>query len=169
MRVRVIATILACASALAGTARPAAATMSLGRLPLATVTSEAGRIVHATVADVRSGNDAEGTPATWVSFTVKRTVKGAAAGAITVKQFGRSDQAIGRVPGQPSFTKGEELVVFLRPESGRGFTSPVGLADGVYRVSTRGGARTARAADGAAQDLDAFLADVERLVAEQRR
>ncbi len=150
-------------------ARPAPATMTLGRLALATVTSESDRIVHATVAAVRSGNDDAGTPATWVTFAVRRTVKGPATAEITIKQFGRGEQALGRVPGQPPFAKGEELVVFLRPESRLGFTSPVGLDEGVYRVTTTDGHRTARAADGDAKDVDAFLADVERLVAAQRR
>lgn len=147
----------------------ASATMTLGRLPLATVTSESGRIVHATVSDVRTGEDESGMPATWITFAVRRTVKGAAASEVTIKQFGRSDQVVGRIPGQPSFTKGEELVVFLRPESRRGFTSPVGLEDGVYRVTATDGRRTARTPGGDAKDVDAFLADVERLVTEQDR
>jgi hypothetical protein len=157
--------------ALLASASPAAATMTLGRLPLATVTAESGRIVHATVADVRSDVDESGAPATWVTFDVQRTLKGSAATRVTVKQFGRGANELGHLPGTPGYARGEEVVVFLRRESARGFTSPVGLADGVYRVTTRDGRRTARTADasGGDKDLDAFLAEVEGLVAAQRK
>jgi len=66
------------------------------------------------------------------------------------------------VPGLPRYAVGDEIVVFLRGESRRGFTSPVGLAQGVYRVERRGGHASVRD-DGVTRgrrDLDAFLADV---------
>lgn len=151
-------------------ASPSSATMTLGRLPLTTVTSEAGRILHGTVVDVRSDADESGAPATWVTFEVRRTLKGADAPRVTIKQFGRSTDGIGRVPGLPSYVKGEEVVVFLRPDSARGFTSPVGFDDGVYRVTTSDGARTVRSAGNETRrDVEAFLDEVARLVAAQQR
>jgi len=64
MIMRRISTALLLAYALCADASPAAATMTIGRLALATVTRESGRIVHATVTDVRSEKDESGTPAT---------------------------------------------------------------------------------------------------------
>jgi len=49
---------------------------------------------------------------------VSRTLKGEQAARVTVKQFGRAEGTIGRVPGVPTYRQGEELVVFLRPETG---------------------------------------------------
>jgi hypothetical protein len=168
-RARVARAIVTAAVTLAFAA-PAAATMSLQRLPLETVTSEAGRIVHGKVTDVRSGTDESGTPATWVTFDVTRTLKGERAARVTVKQFGRADGAIGRIPGVPLYAPGEEVIVFLRPEGARGFTSPVGFEDGVYRVTAPDGRRTVHNGAGDTRtDVDAFIAEVERLVAAQRR
>jgi hypothetical protein len=152
-----------------GAAVPHAEATVVLRLPLARVTREAGRIVHGTVVEVRAGRDDAGLPATWVTLAVARTVKGPAVRRLTLKQFGATeplpDGTVGRVAGLPRYAVGEEVVLFLRPESGRGFTSPVGLGQGTYRVS-RGaaGARVRRDLPGATtRDLGDFLADVERL------
>ena len=157
------------AAALLALAAPARATMVL-RLPLDRVAGDAARIVHATVVDVRSGRDDQGLPATWITLDVARTVKGAAAGQVVFKQFGVSrplaDGTVARVSGLPRYVVGEEVVLFLRGDSGRGFTSPVGFGQGVYRVDRRGGHASVRddARGHARQDLDAFLDDVGRLV-----
>jgi hypothetical protein len=158
---------LALALVLGAVVPPARATVVV-RKPLARVAREAGRIVHGTVTAVRVGRDEAGLPATWITLAVVRTVKGPAARQLTLKQFGTAeplpDGAIGRIAGLPRFAVGDEVVLFLRPESGRGFTSPVGLGQGTYRVR-RGaaGARVRRDAPGATtRDLGAFLADVER-------
>ena len=152
-----------------GTAVPRADATVVLRLPLARMAREAGRIVHGTVVEVRAGRDEAGLPATWVTLAVARTVKGPAVRHLTLKQFGAAeplpDGTVGRIAGLPRYAVGEEVVLFLRPESGRGFTSPVGLGQGTYRVS-RGaaGARVRRDTPGATtRDLGAFLADVERL------
>ena len=148
--------------------------MMLQRLSLEAVTAEAGHIVHGTVTDVRSGRDERGIPATWVTLEVARTVKGTHAPQLTVKQLGTteplSDGAIGGVPGLPHYHSGEDVVLFLRTESVHGFTSPVGLQDGVYRVRTEGTQQLLRGPDGGARDaapaqgVDAFLDRVETML-----
>jgi hypothetical protein len=158
---------------LAGGAAPALATTVL-RMPLVRVAAESKRIVHAEVVDVRSGRDAHGTPATWVTLSVARTLKGGKAKRVVFKQYGvtapLADGTVTRIAGLPSWQRGDEAVVFLRAESKRGFTSPVGLGQGVYRVRRHGGrprvlAAVPRAAGAQApEDLDEFLGKVERLV-----
>jgi hypothetical protein len=155
--------------ALLALAGPARATTVLP-IPLARVAGEAARIVHATVLDVRAGRDEDGLPATWVTLEVARTVKGTATSGLVFKQYGVADPlpdgTVARVPGLPRYRAGEELVLFLRGESRRGFTSPVGFGQGVYRVVRRGGRASVR--DGVPghphRDLDGFLDDVGRLV-----
>src|SRR5262249_15156613 len=155
--------------ALLAVAGPVRATTVLP-VPLARVAGEAARIVHATVLDVRSGRDADGLPATWITLDVARTLKGAATSRLIFKQYGVADPlpdgTVARVPGLPRYAAGEEIVLFLRGESRRGFTSPVGFGQGVYRVARRGGRPSV--GDGVRghprRDLDAFLDDVGRLV-----
>jgi len=156
------------AIALAATVVPAPATTLVRRLPLEQVAAEAARVVHATVIDVHSDRDEWGAPATWITFDVARTLKGSVARQLTIKQFGTAapldDGSLARIPGLPRYTVGEEVVLFLRGDSARGFTSPVGLGQGVYRVVHRG-ARRAVQSDlaGKEEDLGTFLARVERL------
>ena len=142
------------------------ATMVRGHVPLATVTAESGRIVHASVTDVISGWDDRGLPATWVTLAVMRTLKGTHGSRLVVKQFGvmepLPDGTITALPDMPRYRVGDEVVLFLRPESAHGFTSPVGMRDGVYRVDA--GHRVAHAAGRAGQDIDSFLAGVAILV-----
>jgi len=165
-----IRSVIAAVAATLAVGAPGAAMMTRGPLPLVTIAYEAGRIVHGTVSDVRSGIDESGTPVTWVTFDVARTLKGPHAARVTIKQFGRSDIALGRIPGMPTYAPGEEVVVFLRPESRRGFTSPVGLDGGVYRVREEAGRRSARNGNGDTRpNVDAFLDDLERLVGSPMR
>jgi hypothetical protein len=147
--------------------------MSVRSMSLEETTAEAGRIVQGKVVEVRAGTDDSGLPATWITFQTTRTLKGTRKAQVTVKQFGNADatsgKLLGYVPDLPRYTVGEEVVVFLRPESARGFTSPVGLEEGVYRIGVDGGrrvARNSRANEGG--DVDAFLARVEKLVARQQ-
>src|SRR5262245_32894343 len=115
---------------LVGVGQPAHATMLVRRLSLNEVTRDAARIVHGRVMSVRSGRDSLGLPATWITFAVARTLKGPAESELVVKQIGTTeplpDGALGRVAGLPSYREGEEIIIFLRGTSARGFTSPVG-------------------------------------------
>ncbi len=168
---RRIISIVSLAAVLAATSVGA---MTVTRqLSLDDTVRSADRIVHATVTSIRTGKDASGLAATWVTFDVEKAVKGDGGRRLTIKQFGNSDASsttpIGRIPDLPTYSVGEELVVFLRRDSGRGFTSPVGLEGGVYRVRAEHGRRIAnRSMDRSAVDLEALLADISERVARQR-
>lgn len=162
---------VAVATALILATGAAARAAMVQRMSLEQVAHEAARIVHATVVEVRSGRDESGLPATWITLAVVRTLKGPHAPQLTIKQYGVAeplpDGTITRVAGLPRYRVGEEVVLFLRADSGRGFTSPVGFSQGAYRVSrTEGVARVWRdLGSGAPQNLDEFFSEVGRLTA----
>jgi hypothetical protein len=160
------------ASALTVALGAAAPTWPMDALPLAfdELVDRAARIVHGTVRDVTSGRDADGIPASWITLDVAECLKGQAGGSLTIKQLGvhepLADGTLLRLPGIPRYRAGEEIVVFLHEPSGRGFTSPVGLGQGVYRAEPAASGRAVRSAlaTGAAEDLPAFLERVRRRV-----
>lgn len=154
---------------LVGTAGPAAA-MDVLPLALEQVVERAGEIVHGTVVEVAPGRDAGGLPATWVTVAVAECLKGGAAGRFTFKQAGTAeplpDGALFRLPGLPRYRVGDELVLFLHAPSRRGFTSPVGLGQGVVHVEAGTGERVVRSrrAAGRKEPLGPFLDRVRRQV-----
>jgi len=139
-------------------------------LPLALddVVDRAGAIVHGTVVEVAPGRDADGVVVTWITIEVAESLKGSPTHRLTFKQLGTSeplpDGAIFRIPGLPRYRTGEELVLFLHEPSARGFTSPVGLGQGVMRVETKSGERIVRSlrAPGGTEALPVFLEHVRR-------
>jgi hypothetical protein len=158
-------TIIALVLALAGTA----AGTSVPRLSLDRIAHDADRIVYGTVTDVRSGRDEAGLPATWVTLSVVRALKGPVGRELTLKQFGVDtplpDGTAASIPGLPRYVVGEQVVLFLHADSRRGFTSPIGLGQGTYRVRHRGGRAVVRGDDvpGQQEDLGAFLDGVGRM------
>jgi hypothetical protein len=159
----------------------ARATMLVRTLSLDELTDGAGRVVHATVTRVREGRDARGMPATWTTLAVHESAKGVAGDELTFKQMGVStplaDGTIVRVPGLPTYGVGTEIVLFLRPESAAGFTSPVGLTQGVMPVDRRGpglprvsrGGNAPGARDASEPEtLEALLTEVRRLATRNR-
>ncbi|MEO6027951.1 MAG: hypothetical protein ABIR79_13890 [Candidatus Binatia bacterium] len=174
---------------LCATTGGAAWAMSVMPLDLAALVAEAGSIFVGRVERVDTGRDAGGLPAVWTTFTVTQTLKGGAGDHVTVKQlgatFGGPDTPIAPHPGLPSYTPGESVVLFVHPASTLGFTSPVGLGQGCFRIRERDGetvvendvgnrtltgdvasARTrAGSAVAAPLPLEAFLGHVRTLVA----
>jgi hypothetical protein len=134
-----IAVALLCA-ALTGRA----AAMSVLPLDLGRLTGDAGRIFVGRVERVDAGRDASGLPAVWTTFAVDETLKGAADARVTLKQLGATFGAGGRIApqvGLPRYAVGESVVLFVHPESPLGFTSPVGLGQGVFRIHEHDGQR----------------------------
>jgi len=157
---------LAFALAFAGSAR---GTM-VARLPLDRIARDADRIVQGTVVAVQAARDEAGLPATWITVDVARSLKGARSGRLTIKQYGvatpLADGTIARIAGLPQYAVGDEIVLFLQPNSRRGFTSPVGFGQGAFRVDRRHGRPSVRSDDGRGRkrDLDEFLDSVSGLV-----
>jgi hypothetical protein len=118
------------------------ASMVVKPLTLDEVTAESKHVVHAVVTRVTAGRDDAGVPATWTTLEVVETLKGARERSFTIKQYGvatpLADGTLTRVAGMPTYEVGEEVVLFLRDASRRGFTSPVGLGQGSYRVRRDG-------------------------------
>jgi hypothetical protein len=121
--------------------------MTLVPLGLAELTGGAGRIFVARVERVEAGRDAEGLPAVWTTFAVSETLKGPASEHVTLKQlgtsFGGADARIAPHADVPRYEPGESVVLFVHPESTLGFTSPVGLGQGCFRIRDRDGTRVA--------------------------
>ena len=95
------------------------------------LTSKAGRIVAGRCLRVDVSQDAAlGRPVTNVTILVDRTLKGPSDHHLTFRMLGAGP--IGA--GVPSFAPGEEVILFLYPESAAGLTSPVGLGQGKFKV-----------------------------------
>lgn len=110
---------------------------------LAEMTSHAGRVVHGRVVEVREGVHPlhEQVAVTFLKVQVIEMLKGGAAREVTFMQYGNSTQQY--VAHLPKYSVGEEVVLFLYPESKLGLTSPVGQGQGkfVVRNDVRSGQR----------------------------
>ena len=129
---------------LAAFAGSAAATTVLP-LDLRELTGRADRIFLGRVEDVRSGRDASGLPAVWTTFAVDESLKGQAGSHVTLKELGTSFGGSGTVvtphAGIPRHRLGESVVLFVHADSTLGFTSPVGLGQGCFRIREQDGGR----------------------------
>lgn len=77
--------------------------------------------------------ESTGFPLAQYTFEVRRGIKGVATGEkVLFRQS--APAAVGGISGIPQYQKGEEVLLFLHGESDSGLTSPVGLAQGIFRV-----------------------------------
>jgi hypothetical protein len=123
--------------------------MTLLPLDLPALTGQAERIFVGRVETVASGRDANGLPAVWTTFAVEQPLKGwheAVPAHLTLKQlgasFGGADAPVVPHAAVPRYRAGESVVLFVHPDSALGFTSPVGLGQGCFRITEHGGVRT---------------------------
>jgi hypothetical protein len=101
------------------------------------MTAGAERVVHGRIAEVRSGVHPEYShiAVTFVTLEVIEMLKGRASQRLTFMQFAGATQGHARNYHLPKYTAGEEVVLFLYPESRYGFTSPVGEGQGRFQVN----------------------------------
>lgn len=101
---------------------------------LAEMTSHAGRIVHGRVVEVREGTHPQhkDLAVTFIKLQVTEMIKGGAVREVSFMQYGSSSRQY--IAHMPKYSVGEEVVVFLYPESKLGFTSPVGQGQGKFLV-----------------------------------
>jgi hypothetical protein len=103
---------------------------------------DADRIFLGLVTAVDEQNDEHGIPGTYVTVQIARTLKGNTPTTLTFKQLGGQARpggnALLRIAGLPTYQVGQELILFLRPTSAAGFTSPVGMEQGKFRVVRNG-------------------------------
>ncbi len=94
----------------------------------------ADRIFVGKCVSVESRSDEYGLPATYVTFLVIEQIKGDLGERVTIKQIGGRTSEVFKIPGLPTYRVGEEVLLFLHPNSQHGFTSPVGLNQGKWSV-----------------------------------
>ncbi len=109
------------------------------------------RIFSAVCQSVSSGFDENNLPYTRYSFRVTDSIHGVAnQQVVEIKQFGLAEPIqldngltqITRIEGMPRYVPGQEYLLFLNQESRLGFSSPIGLIQGAFRVQGRGTSRT---------------------------
>ncbi|MFQ5701075.1 MAG: hypothetical protein ACE5HU_04445 [Acidobacteriota bacterium] len=123
-------TALLCVACLAVIPAEAARVRSLG---LGDMSARAGRIFVGRCAQVTVGVDAAThIPATTYTFIVTRPIKGVNLGPLTFRIPGTPQRPF--LAGLPVFTKGEEALLFLYPESEAGFSTVLGLDQGRFRI-----------------------------------
>lgn len=111
-------------------------------LNLEQMTELADRIFLAKVASTKDDFDAEGRWCQFTTFSVSEVYKGQVGQQVTIKQVNAKPlpSLDGTVvqstlfQGLPEYQHGEEVLVFLHGDSAIGFTSPVGLQQGAFRV-----------------------------------
>ncbi len=109
------------------------------RLALPEMVDQAGTIFIGTVAHAQGGTDQNGDIVTFTTFKVEQLIKGKAGATVGIKQFGGETATQGmRISHMRYFTAGERVLVMLYPVSSIGFTSPIGLSQGVWRVNANG-------------------------------
>ncbi|MEW6753461.1 MAG: hypothetical protein AB1505_21130 [Candidatus Latescibacterota bacterium] len=151
------------------------------RLGLPELTGRADQVFVGTCQSAEAV-DVDGQPHVRYRFRVDQALKGPAQGQVDLLlPGGRRDGVTLRIPGMPTFSPGEEAVLFLvgtRP----GPVWPAGLGQGAFRILREGAAKPARAVQqlgglslvgGAAKpavappggmDLEELLAQVRALV-----
>lgn len=123
-----LALLLAAGAASATTVRP---------LGLDEIIDTAAVVFEGTCVGNWSGRDAQTQlVVTYTTFAVKDVLKGDVPTNYVIKQIGGSlpNGMIYRAHGVPSFTQGQDYVVFLAGVSSAGFSSPIGLAQGKFDV-----------------------------------
>jgi hypothetical protein len=106
------------------------------------IVSESDRIFVGTCTAVRDGTIPETSiPFTEYTFSVDKPIKGNFGKTVIVRHLGvRRPRVIGdrtlvfRVPGMPVYREGQELMLFLHPDSSLGLSSPVGLSQGAFQI-----------------------------------
>jgi hypothetical protein len=108
------------------------------RTSLKEMVEDAGTIVTGRVVEVREGGhpDYPNVSVTYITVEVEEVMKGQAnrRARHTFMQFGGLETA--RLHELPTYRAGEDVVLFLYPESQYGFTSPVGGSQGKFRLRT---------------------------------
>jgi hypothetical protein len=157
------AALLLAASVTLGTAMPSHATTVLP-LYLDEIVGGAAVAFEGTVLENRVERDSgTGLVVTYTTFQVTDPIKGDVGATHTIKQVGGelpSGEPSFQILGVPKFEVGGEYVVFLNGKSIHGFSSPVGLSQGRFKVHGERGAR--RVANGRDfKDLTGNIAEAD--------
>jgi len=103
-----------------------------------TIVDKSGTIIHGIVSKVDTGKDpATGLVCTWTTFRILEQLKGDGdSKTVTFKQLGGIDRekGISWFSDTPVLIPGQEMLLCLYPKSALGFTSPIGISQGVFFV-----------------------------------
>lgn len=117
-----------------------ASATSLLPLSLEQLSTRASLIFYGQVISNQVKQDTQsGYIATFTEFKVLDLIKGKAGDSHTIKQIGgelNSQNTALRIHGVPKFSHGKNYVVFLPAASKLGFSSPLGLHQGSFSVTT---------------------------------
>jgi len=135
---RCIAALAAAVVAMSAVTPTRATTMS-APANLAKLVHEASVIVSGTVSSVRTARTGQLNHVE-VTLDVVRDIRGNAGRTFTFRQIGlaapegrgQGRTYIGGVPGLPQYREGEQVLLFLGPESHAGFRTTVGLGQGKF-------------------------------------
>jgi len=113
---------------------------SLLPLTLEQLSTRANLIFYGRVIENTTSRDKQsGQIVTYTAFEVIELIKGDAADRHTIKQIGGHLKETGttlRIQGVPRYIVGDSYVIFLPEKSDLGFSSPLGLYQGSFTVST---------------------------------
>ncbi len=108
-------------------------------LDLREMAGSAGMIFTGSVMELEGRNDEHGNICTFTTFLVEQPITPIQGPVVAVKQYGGDDgRRSARLAHARYFQKGERVLVMLYPVSELGYTSPVGLSQGVWEVSPEG-------------------------------
>ena len=102
---------------------------------LVEMTSRADRVFHGQCLKRVPQGEAAGIPIIEYTFQVRKAVKGVNEGETVVfRQLDGSVSGRSAFSGIPQYRVGQEVILFLKKESRRGLTSPVGLGQGAFAI-----------------------------------
>ena len=109
---------------------------------LVEMVQKADKVFHGKCLSREIVDDSTNIPIVEYKFQVKQAIKGVTDGQTLVfRQVDGSQVGKPGIPGVPQYRVGQELVLFLRKESARGLTSPVGMGQGTFMVHKNGPGR----------------------------
>ena len=123
---------------------PSASATSLLPVSLEQLSTRASIIFYGTVINNQVKKDTQsGHIATFTEFEIIDLIKGdIKTGNYTIKQIGghlKESKTVLRIHGVPKYQMGNQYVVFLPEKSSLGFSSPLGLHQGSFPVSSING------------------------------
>jgi len=118
---------------------PAGLAVSVKSLNLVEMTAKADRVFYGKCLSRETKDVNASLPIVEYTFQVKGAIKGVFDGETVVfRQVDGSQPGKPGIPGVPQYRVGQELVLFLKKDSRRGLTSPVGLGQGTFIVKKNG-------------------------------
>ncbi|RPJ55570.1 MAG: hypothetical protein EHM23_25800 [Acidobacteria bacterium] len=118
---------------------PAGLAVSVKRVNLVEMTAKADRVFYGKCLSREAKDVHASLPIAEYKFQVKEAIKGVSDGETVVfRQVEGSAPGKPGIPGVPQYRVGQELVLFLKKDSRRGLTSPVGLGQGTFIVKKNG-------------------------------